>query len=161
MRQGDIVNIMLTDIDWRNSRFSITQNETKSLLVLPLEPDMKYAIADYILNGRPKMETQNVFLRQYAPHIGLSPQNIGTIFTRYMVNAGINHVPYDGKSIHALRLSIASWMLESGTSLETVSQVLRHKDINPAKRYLSFNYADFKKCALSLHGIEVTKEGLI
>jgi site-specific recombinase XerD len=77
-----------------------------------------------------------------------------------MLKAEIEHIPYDGKSIHAMRRSIASWMLESDVSLETVSQILGHKDINSAKRYLSFDDANLKKCALSLHGIEVTKEGL-
>jgi len=77
-----------------------------------------------------------------------------------MLGAGIEYAPYEGKSVHALRRSIASWMLESNIPLETISQVLGHKNTNSTKRYLSFDDNNLKKCALSLRGIEVTKEGL-
>jgi len=161
LRRGDIANLKITDFDWRTGALTIIQNKTQNPLTLPLEPTVEYAVADYILNGRPKSNANNVFLRHHAPHVGLSPQSIGIIFRDCMLKAGIEHVPYDGKSIHALRRSIASWMLESEVSLETVSQVLGQKDMNSAKRYLSFDDANLKKCALSLHGIEVKKGGLV
>lgn len=160
LRRGDIVNLKITDIDWRNGNLTITQNKTRNPLTLPLKPETEGAIAHYILNARPKSESQNVFLRQYAPHNALSPQNVGAIFSQNMLDAGIEHIPYDGKSIHALRRSIASWMLDEGISLEDVSQILGHKSINSTKQYLSFDDINLKKCALSLCCIEVAKEGL-
>jgi site-specific recombinase XerD len=161
LRKGDIANLKLLDINWINHSLTIKQSKTSEPLTLPIEPNVENAIADYILNGRPNSNVRNVFLREYAPHTELSPKSIGSIFCRYLPGAGIEHEPHDGKSIHALRRSIASWMLDSGVSLEEVSQILGHRDMNSTKRYLPFDDANLKKCALTLCGIEVAKEGLI
>jgi integrase len=126
-----------------------------------LEPETESAIADYILNGRPKCNLPYIFLRHNAPHNALSQQSVTVLFTRYKTRAGIASIPNDGKSFHGLRRSIARWMLESEIPLTTISQFLGHRDLDSAVPYLSFDEDKLRLCGLSLAGIEVTKEGLI
>lgn len=63
LRAGDITNLKLTDIDWKNNEIHLIQGKTKQPLSLPLEEHTGNAIIDYVLNGRPKSESSYMFLR--------------------------------------------------------------------------------------------------
>lgn len=71
--------------------------------------------------------------------------------------AKIVHQAHDGKSFHALRRCMGTWMLESGISLSTISQVLGHKSMNSAKPYLSINEKKLTECALGFDGIAIER----
>jgi len=158
LRGIDIANMKLKDIDWINDKINIIQNKTGGYLSLPLDPDTGNAIADYILRGRPGSESEYLFLRSLTPYTKLgNNRSIGIILEKYMRMAKIVHEAHDGKSFHALRRSIGTWMLESGISLPMISQVLGHKSINSAKPYLSINEKKLAECALGFEGIAIER----
>lgn len=128
LRSIDIANLRLTDLDWVNDTIRIVQRKTSRPLLLPLETDTGSAIATYILKGRPESDSEYVFLRTLAPYRKLSDGSLGNILEKYRKKAGIIRHPGDGKSFHALRRSMGTWMLESGVPLTTISQVLGHKN---------------------------------
>lgn len=161
LRIGDITNLKFADIDWSSDEVSIIQQKTGKRLILPLELETKNAIMDYIDSGRPKCRLTYVFLRHCAPYNMLSQQAVTVFFSRYRTSAGILTTPYDGKSFHGLRRSIARWMLEAEVPLTTISQVLGHRDLDSAVPYLSFDENRLRLCGLSLSGIEVTKDRLM
>lgn len=160
MRAGDIIHLNRSDIDWKNDQISVVQGKTGVPLTLPLNAETEAAIIDYIRYARPECDLPFLFIRQYAPHTALSRQCVTTMFIRYRAAAGISHTSGDGKSFHGLRRSIASWMLEKDVPLTTISQVLGHRQVNSANRYLSFDEKRLVKCTLPLCEIEVTVEGL-
>jgi len=154
LRSIDIANLRLTDLDWVNDTIHIVQRKTGRSLVLPLEADTGNAIAAYILDGRPESKSEYVFLRLVAPYRKLSDiRSVGNILDKYRKKAGIIHRLGDGKSFHALRRSMGTWMLESGVPLTTISQVLGHKDQDSAKQYLSMDQERLAACALDFEGI--------
>lgn len=161
LRLGDIVNLRRTDIDWQNGELIIMQRKTGNRLILPLEPETENAVADYIRNGRPKCNLPYIFLRHNAPFNVLSRQSVSASFIKYRTGAGISTTPNDGKSFHGLRRSIARWLLEAEIPLTTISQILGHRNLDSAVPYISFDENKLRVCGLSLHGIEVTKEGLM
>ena len=63
MRSIDIVNLKLTDIDWKQDEIHFIQSKTGRWLILPLEPDTGKILAEYILQGRPDSEAPYIFLR--------------------------------------------------------------------------------------------------
>lgn len=160
LRKGDIINIHLTDIDWRHDTLLITQGKTGRKLRLPLNTDTENAIINYLQNGRPESHFSSLFLRGIAPHHPLTPQGVGYLFGKYLRTANINHVPGDGKSFHGLRRSIAQWMLDEEVPLTTISQTLGHKRVDSTYPYLSMDEKSLRKCALPLAGLECRKEGL-
>jgi len=161
LRSIDIVNLKLTDIDWKNNEINIVQRKTNRVLILPLEPDTGTALAEYILYGRPNSDAPYIFLRICAPHNKLSDvSSAGNILRKYRNMAGIAHNSWDGKSFHALRRSLGTWMLEAGVEITTISQVLGHQNLDSAKPYLNMDCERLIECALGLQGIEVTKEEL-
>jgi integrase len=161
MRSIDIVNLKLTDIDWKQDEIHVIQSKTGRRLTLPLEPDTGKILAEYILQGRPDSEAPYIFLRTSAPYSKLADiRSAGNILEKYRRMAGIIHNAGDGKSFHALRRSMGTWMLESGVPLATISQVLGHRSQDSAKPYLSMDDGRLLECGLGLKGIAVTREDL-
>jgi len=158
LRAIDIANLRLKHIDWINDKINIIQMKTGGYLSLPLESDTGNAIADYILNGRPESESEYIFLRCYSPYTKLgNNRSVGIIIEKYMRMAKIHHQAHDGKSFHALRRSIGTWMLESDIPLSTISQVLGHKCMNSAKPYLSMSEKKLSECALGFECIPIER----
>lgn len=156
LRSIDIVNLRLSDLDWQNDSIHIVQRKTGRPLVLPLETDTGNAIAEYILNARPESTSEYVFLRTSAPYRKLADcGSMDNILEKYVKSAGISRQPGDGKSFHALRRSMGTWMLESGAPLTTISQVLGHKEQDSAKQYLSMDHERLALCALDFQEIPV------
>lgn len=148
LRSIDIVNLRLSHLDWRTDSIHIVQRKTGQPLALPLEPDTGNAIARYLLEARPQSTADHVFLRTRAPYRKLADDgSLDNILEKYLQSAGIVRQPGDGKSFHALRRSMGTWMLESGVPLTTISQVLGHKAQDSAKPYLSMDYARLASCA--------------
>jgi len=156
LRSIDIVNLRLSDLDWLNDSIHIVQRKTGRPLVLPLEIDTGNAIAKYILEARPESTSEYVFLRTSAPYRKLADcGSMDNILEKYLNSAGILRQPGDGKSFHALRRSMGTWMLESGVPLTTISQILGHKEQDSAKQYLSMDYERLALCALDFQEIPV------
>lgn len=160
LRKGDIIKISLTDIDWKYDILSIVQGKTGRQLCLPLEADTENAVIDYLQSGRPKSQFSTLFLRGIAPYQPLTPQGVSYLFWKYLRKAGINHVPGDGKSFHALRRSFAKWMLDGNIPLTTISQILGHKSVDSTYPYLAMDEKNLRKCALPLNELKCIKEGL-
>ena len=127
LRAGDLASLQLSDIFWRENELRIVQGKTGNQLMLPLQPSVRDALADYILNERPKSSSKNIFLRTCAPyapfHDGVS---IASIFRKYLEKAGIPHQFNDGKTFHGIRRSLGTTMVSEGIPATTVAQVLGH-----------------------------------
>ena len=70
LRIGDIINLKFNDIDWDKKEISIVQRKTKEPLNLPLPNDVGWAIIDYLKNGRPITDCENIFVVHNAPYKG-------------------------------------------------------------------------------------------
>ena len=161
MRACDIIRVKLGDIDWRKGEIRFVQNKTGNTTYLPLINETGKALQDYILNARPSSACPEIFLTNNPPlRAIMDASSVGDMFKRYQKKAGIRRTPFDGKGFHGLRRRLAKRLIESGTSLTTISQILGHTDIQSARQYLSLDTRNLKECALDFKGIEVKREGL-
>ena len=67
---------------------------------------------------------------------------------KYVERAGISYNKDQMHGLHSLRHSLATRMLESGTSTETISEVLGHININSTVDYLQISIDQLRKCSL-------------
>ena len=161
LRNTDIFNLRLQDIDWRNNELNILQSKTNVFIQLPLQADVGNAIAEYILNARPQSDSHYIFLRTSKPHEKLSsPQAGRNIITSYLKKANIPHEAWDGKRFHALRRTTGTRLIRAGIPIESVSEMLGQKSVYSAKRYISLNDNDLRICCLDITEYATTKEGL-
>lgn len=155
LRAIDISSLLLTDIDYKNKSVSITQSKTGKQVYLPLNMSTMNAIADYILNERPKSNDMHIFLSSVAPFKQLhGSRSLGNISRKYCRIAGIEKKP--GRDFHSFRRSFATCMSSAEIPLPVISQMLGHDNINSDKPYLSYNDKQMLRCALDFSEIPLT-----
>ena len=71
LRACDIVALGLSDCDWRGKTISIVQQKTHNPLTVPMTELLAAKLADYVLYDRPKVIDDHLFLRRFAPYVGL------------------------------------------------------------------------------------------
>ncbi|MDP8219313.1 MAG: tyrosine-type recombinase/integrase [Candidatus Theseobacter exili] len=151
LRAGDIANLKLTDIIWKQNELHFIQGKTQKLLVLPLQKNIMNALANYILYGRPNSDSSHIFLRSYAPYTSLfDGSSVSCIFRKYLSKAEINHLINDGKTLHGMRRMIGTQMLISGTPIATVAQVLGHTNLKTIKQYISLDLEGLRNCSFPM-----------
>ena len=158
LRSVDIVNLKLENIQWRTNTITITQCKTGRPLTIPLLADVGNAIVDYLVHGRPKVQSPYVFLRHEAPHVRLAERSgVYAIVSSCMKRAGVRQGKGEFRGPHCLRHSLAARLLASDTPLPIISSVLGHANKDTTKIYLSTDLEHLRICALGLSGIEVAK----
>ena len=152
LRAGDIANLKLQDIDWKARTISIVQGKTQNFLRLPISGQICNAVSDYILNGRPKADCTNVFLRVRAPFVAFnSGAQLGKILERICIKAGIEKKK--GRSFHSLRRTFGTWLAAEEVQLTMIFQMLGQEHMDSSKPYLSFNDTQIFSCAMGFGDI--------
>jgi site-specific recombinase XerD len=160
LRGCDIVNLKLNEIDWRANTIRLTQKKTGEYLNLPLSAEAGNAVAEYILNYRPAVSEEHVFLRFKRPNAKLGKTAAANCIKRYLDKAGIEHKAYDGKSFHAFRRTVGTRLIESEAGLEMTAQMLGLVRFDTAKRYISLDEKSLRECQMPLGNLNCTREGL-
>ncbi|MFZ4539348.1 tyrosine-type recombinase/integrase, partial [Propionivibrio sp.] len=106
------------------------------------------AIMDYLRFERPATTNQDVFVRRLAPHdVPISPDAVHRLIRDAYQRIGLKH----GR-VHALRHTLAHRMLEHGSSLKEVSDVLRHRSLNTSLIYAKLDSRSLLAVALPWPG---------
>ncbi len=139
MRCGDVAALEFRDVDWCTGRIATVQAKTGLPLSLPIIDEVRFPLLDYVRNARPKSADPHIILTTHAPH---TPYASGSSFHR-MVTRAIDRAGVDRSGRrhggHALRHSVASGLLSSGTALPTISSVLGHASTQTTEAYLSID----------------------
>jgi integrase len=150
LRAVDTVKLNRSDIDWRKREIRITQSKTGKTLCLALENESGNAICDYLLNARPNCDLPNVFLRAQYPLRALNPSVTQSIVSKYAAPAGIEPIAHQRYGFHSFRRAFGTRLLESGTPVHLLSELLGHIDLNSARPYMSASERGLRECCLSL-----------
>lgn len=134
LRGIDIIGIRLSDIDWHNQRVSVIQSKTHTQIVSELNGVTLNAIADYILECRPKCDSPEVFVTVKAPYRRLS-KGFGGMIDKYCEKAGVSKIAF--RRFHSIRRSFETVMVSRGVPIETASQMMGHKSITEDKPYIT------------------------
>jgi integrase len=153
LRDCDICNLTLSEIDWHNDRLRLRQKKTGEPLKLPLLPDVGNALMDYIVNERPRRNDNYpyVFLRSQAPYRKLSSvyQTCANLFAKL----NIKPVNGDNSGVHIFRYSVAYRLLAAKVPRQVITDMLGHSSNESDKPYMSMDESMLKMCALDLTGI--------
>jgi integrase/recombinase XerD len=151
LRAGEVLNMMLDDINWETGVVSI-RGKGGRRDELPIAHDVGEAIASYLRYVRPQCKTRKVFIRFKAPFLGFSGHAaIGDIVRRAIARAGLNP---PSKGAHLLRHSFATNMLRQGASLSEIGEVLRHSNPTTTEIYVKVDLTALGALAPSWPGGE-------
>lgn len=143
LRSCDIRNLKFSDIDWENGVLSVTQSKTGVNLKMPLDNETQNAIIDYVLNERRECKQEYVFVTAVG-----ATQKIARRHFKIKYRASREKIPHDG--LHVFRRTFASRLLQCGTPLEMISEMLGHIDKQSVQCYLSTDDMKMKRCSLDL-----------
>lgn len=150
LRISDISELCLGALKWERKEIEVIQHKTGKPVVHPLPENAGWALIDYIRYARPKIESPYVFLTANAPYGQMSPTAVGCVLARRMERCGIEKRPGTVSGMHSLRHALARRLLEDGTPLETVADIMGHTSYSSTSPYLKVDIEGLRECALSL-----------
>jgi len=133
LRAGEVVSLKLDDIQWRAGEIVIW-GKGRMVDHLPLVADVGEALAAYVRDDRGVSSSRQVFLRTWAPRVGLTgPAAVGHIVRLALARAGIRR---SGRgAAHLFRHGLGTKMIRHGASLTEIAEVLRHRSQNTSAIY--------------------------
>ncbi len=149
LRVTDIKNLTFGCFHWEEKKLIFTQSKTRETVTLPIPAEVGWAVIDYLKYGRPKVESQIIFVRHMAPFLPFSESDhLSQLIRDYM---RIAHLPTLKKhrGMHSLRHTAASRMLEHDTPLAVISDILGHTETDSTAVYLKVDIKKLKECCLS------------
>lgn len=155
LRSCDIRELKFCDIDWENEIIHIRQKKTGVDLEIPIDSATQNAIIDYILNERRDCEQDYIFVTSVGPIKKLERRHYRIKYRTHGTESYAT-LPHDG--LHIYRRTFASRLLQSGTPLPLISEMLGHIDKNSVRVYLSIDEAKMKRCALDISKIPCRRE---
>lgn len=147
MRSGDIVNLTFENVNFEDDRVTYYQEKTGKPVDLPLLPEVKKSLQEYIDTARPESDDEHIFLRVYAPFTSLTTASLRNISKKYLQKAKIEPA---GRRFgpHSRRASAATSMINGGVPYDVVKKILGHTDPNAIKHYASLDKNRLRYCAL-------------
>jgi integrase/recombinase XerD len=143
LRAGEVARLTLEDIDWRNGTIRLVKTKGRRERQLPLPAEVGRAIAGYLKQARPGTCCRHVFvtLKGAQP---LDPDSISSLTRKAMKKAGLV-----GSRLgpHLLRHTVASHLVQRGTSLKAVADLLGHVSLNTTQVYAKVNLSLLKQLA--------------
>lgn len=149
LRISDVRALKFDDIDWSKKTISIIQQKTHRSLELPLLEDIGWAIIDYLKNGRPQSNCQNIFIKHVAPFDTLTAA-LHKPMAGYLSKAGIVTPAGKSRGVHSLRHSLATTLMEQQVPIQIISQTLGHIDIGSTEAYIRVDLPQLRQCALEV-----------
>ncbi len=145
LRAGDIVNLRLTDIDWKEGWIHLCGKGRRQTR-LALTQEIGAALAAYLQQDRLPVDCDALFLRLISPFQGLSSHvPVSLLVRRCMRRAGITS-PGRGAA-HILRHSAATSMLRQGASLQQIAVILRHRSLQSTQIYAKVDVSAMREIA--------------
>ena len=148
LRSSEVAKLGLDDIDWRAGTVTLRRTKSRREDILPLPEATGRAIADYLRFERPQSANRSVFVRRVAPR----DQPIGPDLIRKTIRQAYARAGLPYTRAHLLRHTMASRLLESGSSLKEVADVLRHRSLNTTLIYAKLDSKNLAEVALPWPG---------
>lgn len=149
LRTGDVSGLRFENFDWEHNRLALTQHKTGRPLTLPLLEDVGLAVIDYLKFGRPKSDSNAVFLSHKPPFKDFNSGSLYGVVSEYIRKAGLT-VSGKKRGPHSLRHSLASRLLEENVPLPVISEILGHATTETTAVYLTISIDQLRRCALEV-----------
>jgi integrase len=144
LRSGEIAALGLDDIDWRAGTVTLRKTKSRREQVLPLPEPTGRAIAAYLQYERPKTAHRAIFVRRIAPR----DEPISAHLVRKTIREAYRRAGLLYTRSHLLRHTIARRLLDRGSSLKEVADVLRHRSLNTTLIYAKLDGRNLSAVAL-------------
>ncbi len=127
LRRGELLNIRLQDLSSRDLSLSVRNAKGNKDRVLPVPEKLMKLVVTYYRAYKP----EKWLFEGDKPGQPYSGMSLGKIFHRYLGKVLKNH----NFTLHCLRHSFATHLLEAGTDLRYIQEMLGHKSSRTTEIY--------------------------
>src|SRR5215472_4034623 len=118
-------------------------------LSLPLTNEVGEALIDYLKSGRPQTAHREVFLNVKPPFDPfIENSNLHHIVKYWRQLAGMTFRTPQKRGVHSLRHTLATRLLEKGTPLTTIAEILGHTSLESTRIYAKADVEALRSVAL-------------
>ena len=145
LRVGDVLNLRISDIDSDRGIIHIKGGKGKKDRIVPLSPSVLKLLRSYFKKYRPEE-----FLFNGENSKQYSNSSIQKVFKQALKKGSITKKC----TLHTLRHSYATHLLEAGTNLRVIQEILGHNDPKTTQIY---THVSSEHCAKVVSPIEKIK----
>lgn len=150
LRTSEVTRLSLEDIDWSRGLLYI-RGKGSRVDLLPLPQFTARAIVEYLRRDRPRTRSRALFLR-HRPPLGsaATPSVIRQAVRRAASRCGVDAC-LNGP--HVLRHALAERLVQRGTPLKQIADLLRHRSLDTTTIYAKVDLPALTKIALPWPGV--------
>lgn len=137
LRVSELIGLEVRDIDSRRMVINIRQAKGKKDRIVPLSPTTLKYLREYAKEYQPK---NKLFEGQYEGSM-YSARSVQSILEQAKKRAKVDRKG----SIHSLRHSYATHLLDKGVDITYIQKILGHNDLKTTLRYLHVTTRDLSK----------------
>jgi site-specific recombinase XerD len=154
LRRQEIINLNLDDIDFAGSILKVSEGKGGKDRIIPINQMAEQALREY-LKVRPEVEDNALFIGMRTSRIRIGKTYLHNLFQRCLHESGIRK---QGLTLHKLRHTFATQLLELGADLRTLQELLGHQELSTTQIYV---HASRERLAKAVHlldrNFQVTK----
>jgi site-specific recombinase XerD len=144
LRCCEVATMTLDAIDWHTGTLHLPRTKSNQEDLLPIPSTLGQAIVDYLQMGRPVTDSRAVFVHHRAP-MGRTVQ-VTTV--RGAIRRAFSRANLPWTGTHIFRRTIATRLLENGTSLKEIADVLRHHSLDTTRIYTKVGLGQLSRVAM-------------
>lgn len=129
MRVSEIVNCKIADIDSKNMRIKIVQGKGAKDRYTIMSVQVLLELRAYYLIYKPK----EYLFNGPMPGKKYSVRSIQHLMQKALITVGLKSKDY---TVHTIRHSFATHLLDNGTDLYTIKELLGHNNLQTTMRYM-------------------------
>jgi site-specific recombinase XerD len=148
LRTREVSSLALEDIDWAAGTLRIVKCKSRRVDLMPLPAETGRAIAEYLRSERPMTANRQVFVRHAAP----ADEPVSSNVVRNTVRDAYRRCGLPYTRVHLLRHTLASRLLDTGSTLKEVADVLRHRELNTSLIYAKVDIGRLSAVAMPWPG---------
>lgn len=126
LRLGELLNLKISDVDSESMKIHIRQGKGKNERYIMLSENVLQLLREYYKIYKPKE-----FIIEGQKGGVYSPKSVQSVFKASLKKAGINKKA----TVHSLRHSFATHLLDDGTDIRYIQELLGHKRLETTQIY--------------------------
>jgi integrase/recombinase XerD len=151
IRRGELVNLKLYDVDFKNGTLIVREGKGKKDRYVPLGARAIHWIRRYVEDVRPELVIEPdegwLFLHEFGEPF--QKNRLSDLVKRYMLSIGIKT-----GSCHLFRHAMATQMLENGADIRFIQAILGHAQLTTTEIYTHVSIVKLKEIHALTHPAE-------
>lgn len=145
LRVGEVVRLRMRDLDFERRTITVRQGKGRKDRVTLLSEAASLVVKEYAAG----MGADQWLFRGQDGRKHLTERSVQKLFERCKSEAGIDKPV----SVHSLRHSFATHLLENGTDLRYIQELLGHQSSKTTERYTHVSVKDVRRIRSPLDGL--------